>query len=142
LIPKSIARGHLHLTHPNLTDESLRAAVNQAPRHSSLEQRLLEYVNDLLYHAVSVSWFIDILRRYAVDTVCTTCIGLLWKWAGWFFLRDLPVCQQSVESVVFETCGCTHTHTLRHYCYIEAQLRDTRSRYESTLSHTLIYRGY
>ena len=84
LIPKSIARGHLHLTHPNLTDESLRAAVNQAPRHSSLEQRLLEYVNDLLYHAVSVSWFIDILRRYAVDTVCTICIGLLWKWAGWF----------------------------------------------------------
>lgn len=27
---------HLHLTHPNLTDESLRAAVNQAPRHSQL----------------------------------------------------------------------------------------------------------
>lgn len=27
---------HLHLTHPNLTDESLRAAVNQAPRHSLL----------------------------------------------------------------------------------------------------------
>lgn len=70
MIPKSIAQGHLHLTHPNLTDESLRAAVNQAPRHSSLEQRLLEYVNDLLYHAVSVSGFIDILRRYVVDTVC------------------------------------------------------------------------
>lgn len=27
---------HLHLTHPNLTDESLRAAVNQSPRHSLL----------------------------------------------------------------------------------------------------------
>ncbi|CAE7840436.1 BCS1 [Symbiodinium sp. CCMP2592] len=27
---------YVHLTHPNLTDESLRAAMNQAPRHSLL----------------------------------------------------------------------------------------------------------